>query len=147
MKLESRSADAFGQVDLVVSNAGIPIVASLNHDTGGSGMGKRVAGLLVEALPAAGVIMLAFAAGLLAAAIGARAEDEPVRPQPTAEQVRTDCHCIQPTAEQFVPPNQPDVNPSDARAVDELFHVLIGSQPANSLDPPSSTPASGSVKR
>lgn len=110
-------------------------------------MGKRVADLLVEALQAAGVIMLAFAAGLFAAAIGARAADEPVRPQPTAERVRTDCHCIQPTAKQFAPRNQPDVNPSDALAVDELYHLLIGSQPANSLDPPSSTPPSGSVKR
>jgi hypothetical protein len=53
-------------------------------------MGKRVADLLVEALQAASVIMLAFAAGLLAAAIGARAADERPRLQPTAERVRTD---------------------------------------------------------
>lgn len=53
-------------------------------------MGKRVADLLVEALQAAGVIMLAFAAGLLAAAIGARAADERARLQLTAERVRTD---------------------------------------------------------
>ena len=87
MKRDGRSADAFGQVHLVVSNAGIPIVASLNRNRGGWGMGKRVADLLVEPLQAAGVIMLAFAGGLLAAAIGARAADGPVRPQPTAERV------------------------------------------------------------
>jgi hypothetical protein len=51
-------------------------------------MGKRVADLLVEALQAASVIMLAFAAGLLAAAIGARAADERPRLHPTAERVR-----------------------------------------------------------
>jgi hypothetical protein len=68
-------------------------------------MGKRVADLVVEALRAAGVITLALSAGLLAAAIGARATDEPMRPPLTVEQMRTDCHCMQPTAEQFVPPN------------------------------------------
>jgi len=107
-------------------------------------MVRRAANLLVRTLQAAGVIMLA---GLLVAAIGARAADEPTRPQPTVERVRTDCHCMQPTAEQFVPPNQPDSNPSDARAVDELYHLLIGRQPANSLDSRSSTRPSGSVER
>ena len=55
-------------------------------------MSKRVADLLVEALQPAGVIMLTFAAGLLVAAIGARAAEEPARLQPTAEQVHTDSH-------------------------------------------------------
>ena len=110
-------------------------------------MSKRVADLLVEALQAAGVIMLTFAAGLLVAAIGARAADEPTRPQPTVERVCTDCHCMQPTAKQFATPNQPDVNPNDARAVDELYHLLIGPQPANSSNPRSSTRPSGSVER
>jgi hypothetical protein len=38
---------------------------------------------------------------------------------------------MQPIAKQFAAPNQPDVNPRDARAVDELYHVLIGPQPEN----------------
>jgi len=107
-------------------------------------MVRRAANLLVRTLQAAGVIMLA---GLLVAAIGARAAEEPARLQPTAEQVRTDSDRMQPTAKEFLPPNQPDVNPNDARAVDELYHLLIGRQPANSLDPRSSTRPSGSVER
>ena len=89
--------------------------------------------------------MLAFAAGLLVA-LGAGA-DESARPQPTVERGRTDCHCMQPIAKQFAAPNQPDVNPSDARAVDELYHVLIGPQPENSSDPLSITRPTGSVER
>ena len=110
-------------------------------------MSKRVTDLLVEALQAAGMIMLTFAAGLLVAVIGARAAEKPARLQPTAEQVRTDSHRMQPTAKGFLPPNQPDVNPNDARAVDELYHLLIGPQPANSSDPRSSTRPSGNVER
>jgi hypothetical protein len=110
-------------------------------------MGKRVTDLLVETLRAAGVIMLAFAAGLLAAAIGARAAEEPARSQPTADRVHMDSVRRQPTEKQFAPPNQPDVNPNDARAVDELYRLLIGPQPANSSDFRSSTRPSGSVSR
>ena len=71
----------------------------------------------------------------------------PARPRPTAEQTGTYIVRVQPTAKQFAPPNQPDINTSDARAVDELYHRLIGSQPANSLDPGSSTRPSGSAER
>jgi hypothetical protein len=90
-------------------------------------VGKRVADLLVETLQAAGVIMLAFAAGLLAAAIGARAADAPARSRPTAERVRTDSVRGQPIAKQFAPPNQPGVRASHAGTVDELYRLLIGS--------------------
>ena len=134
MKLNSRSADVFKQVDLVVSNPAVATVASPTPWDKQRGAAGRAAA------------MLAFAAGFLAAALGAVA-DEPERLQPTAERGGTDCHCMQPTAEQFLPPNQPDINPSDARAVDELYHLLIGPQPANSLDPRSSTGPSGNVKR
>ena len=102
-------------------------------------MGKRAVDLLAEALWETGLIILAFAAGLHIAAIGALAGDEHARLQPNVEQVRTDCHCMQPTAEQFAPPNQPDVNPNAARAVDELYRLLMGPQPANSPDFHSST--------
>jgi hypothetical protein len=103
MKFDSRSADAFGQVDIVVDNAGIPNVAPLTawH----------------KDRPAAGraAAMLAFAAGLLVAALGARAADEPARPRPAAERAGTDSARAQPTAEQFAPPNQPDISADDAR--------------------------------
>jgi hypothetical protein len=109
-------------------------------------MGKRVADLLVEALQAAGVIMLAFAAGLLAAAIGARAADERARLQPTAERVLTDSVRAQPAGKQLAPPNQPDVSARDACTVDELYRLLIGPQPANSSDPPLEHPAFGQCR-
>ena len=133
MKLD-RSAHAFGQVASGVSNAGVPTVASPTpwHKQHGA-TGRAVA-------------MLAFATGLLVVALGAVA-DEPARPRPTAERGSTDRHRMQPTAEQFAPPNQSDVSPGDARAVDELYHLLMGPQPANSFDPRSSTPPSGGVKR
>ena len=134
MKLGNRSADALAQVDLTVSNANVPTVTSpMPWDK------QRRAAVRAAA-------MLAFAAGLLVAALGAGA-DESARPQPTVERGRTDCHCMQPIAKQFAAPNQPDVNPSDARAVDELYHVLIGPKPENSLDPLSITRPTGSVER
>jgi len=133
MKLGNRSADALAQVDLTVSNANVPTVTSpMPWDK------QRRAAVRAAA-------MLAFAAGLLVA-LGAGA-DESARPQETVERGRTDCHCMQPIAKQFAAPNQPDVNPSDARAVDELYHVLIGPQPENSLDPLSITRPTGSVER
>jgi len=134
MKLGNRSADALAQVDLTVSNANVPTVTS------------PVPSDKQRPAAARSAAMLAFAAGLLVAALGAGA-DESARPQPTVERGRTDCHCMQPIAKQFAAPNQPDVNPSDARAVDELYHVLIGPQPENSLDPLSITRPTGSVER
>jgi hypothetical protein len=103
-------------------------------------MGKRVADLLVEALQAAGVIMLAFAAGLLAAAIGARAAEERARLQPTAEKVCTDSVRAQPAAKQLAPPNQPDVSARDACTVDELYRLLIGPQPGELIGSPARAP-------
>jgi hypothetical protein len=68
MKFESRSADAFRRVDIVVNNAGIRNLAPLTAwQKDRSTAGRAVA-------------MLAFAAGLLVAALGARAADEPARP-------------------------------------------------------------------
>ena len=134
MTLGNRSADALAQVDLTVSNANVPTVTS------------PVPSDKQRPAAARSAAMLAFAAGLLVAALGAGA-DESARPQPTVERGRTDCHCMQPIAKQFAAPNQPDVNPRDARAVDELYHVLIGPQPENSLDPLSITRPTGSVER
>jgi hypothetical protein len=100
------------------------------------------------------VTMLAFAAGLLVAALGAGA-NEPARPQPTAERAGTDSARVQATAKQFAPPNRPGVSASDARTVDALYHLLIGPQPATSSDSRSSSrlraapndAAAGSVRR
>jgi hypothetical protein len=143
MKFDSRPADAFGQVDIPVNNAGMTNVAPLTpwHK-------DRPA---VDHAAA----MLAFAAGLLVAALGARAADEPARPQPTAEQAGTNSARAQPTAEQFAPPNQPDISADDARTVDTLYRQLIGAPPATSsgsrsaprLPTAPSDDAAGSVRR
>jgi hypothetical protein len=143
MRFDSRSAKAVGRVDILVNNACLPKVASRapwHKDR-----------------PAAGraAAMLAFAAGLLVGALGARAEDAPVGPQPTAERAGADSRRMRPTAEQFAPPYQPNFSTSDARYVDELYHHLIGSLPPNSSDSRSSNrpraapndDAAGSVRR
>ncbi len=122
MKFDSRFADAFGQID-VVNNAGLPNLASLTPQH--------------QDRPAAGrtAAILAFAAGLLVAAVGAWAADAPVRPQPTAERAGTGSVRAQPTARQFAPPTQPDASDRNFIFVDELYRELIG---------PASAPASGS---
>jgi hypothetical protein len=81
--------------------------------------------------------MLAFAAGLIVAALEAGAE-QPARPQPTAARAGTDIVRVQPTAEQFAPPNQPDVSASDARFTDQLYRQLIG--------PPTTTSSSSRLR-
>jgi hypothetical protein len=99
--------------------------------------------------------MLAFAAGLLVAAIGAPAAGELARPQPTADRAGEAKVRLQPTAEQFTPPSQPDVGASDARYVDQLYRQLIGPTPETSSDSRSSSGlraapsdnAAGSVRR
>jgi hypothetical protein len=137
MKFDRRSA--FGLVDIVVSYAGVQRAAPLaprQKDRAAAGLGAA---------------MLAFAAGLLVAAIGAPAAGEPARPQPTADRVGEDSVRVQPTASQFAPRNQPDVSASDARYVDELYRRLIGPPPATSsgyrLRAAPSDDAAGSVRR
>jgi hypothetical protein len=90
--------------------------------------------------------MLAFVAGLLAAALGAGA-DEPARSQATAERAGADGVRGQPTAKQFAPPNQPDISDSDARTVDALYRLLIGPQPVTPSDSRSGTPPSGNARQ
>ena len=84
MKFNSDSAGAFGQVDIVVDNAGVPNLAPLTpwH----------------KDRPAAGraAAMLAFAAGFLVAALGARAAGQAARPHPSAERARTASACSRP---------------------------------------------------
>jgi hypothetical protein len=46
----------------------------------------------------------------------------------------------QPTAQQFAPPNQPDVSDSDARTVDALYRLLV-------IPPPATTSGSRSSSR
>jgi hypothetical protein len=143
MKFDGRSADTFGQVDLVVNKPGIPKVALLS---------PRLKHSLVACGAAA---LLAFAVGLLVAVFGALAADEPARPRPTAERAGADSARVQPTAEQFAPPNQPDVSDSAARYVNELYRQLIGSSPATTSGSRSSSrlraaprdDAAGSVRR
>ena len=142
MKSDSRSADAVGQVDFVVSKAGIPNVAALTPWRERTAVSRAAA-------------MMAFAAGLLVGALGAGA-DEPARAQPTAERTVTDSVRGQPAAKQFASPNQPGVSASDGRAVDALYRLLIGPQPATSSDSrsssrlrtaPNDNAAAGSVRR
>jgi hypothetical protein len=114
MKLDIRSADAFRQVNFAFDKPGIPNVGLLP---------PRLKHRLVAGAAAA---MLAFAVGLLVAVFGARAADEPARPQPTAERASTDSVRVQPTAKEFAPPNQPDVSATGARDVDLLYRQLIG---------------------
>jgi hypothetical protein len=122
MKPDSRSADAFAQFDLVVSNAGFPTVASpMPWDK------QRPAAARAAA-------MLAFAAGLLIAAIGARAADERARLEPSAEQVGPDSVHVKPVDQHCAPPKQPDVSAADARCVDALYRLLMGPEPAHSSD-------------
>jgi hypothetical protein len=132
MKFDTSSADAFGQMDVVVSNASLPHVTSLalRHKDG----------------PAAGrsAVKLTFAVGFLVAAAGAWAADGPVRPQPIAELADTDSVRGQPTARQFAP--QPDRSASDAIYVDELYRQLIGPPPATPAGFSLPDPLSGSTK-
>jgi hypothetical protein len=118
IKSDNRSADAFGQVDLAVNNAGIPKVAPLMP-----GHKDRPAADCAMA-------MLAFAAGLLVTTLTGRAVDEPARPRPTAEQGGTDSARVQPTEKSFAPPNQPDLSASDASDIDKRYRQLIGPPPA-----------------
>jgi hypothetical protein len=120
MKLHSRSADAVRQVNLGFQKPGIPNVALLS---------PRLKHRLIACAAAA---MLAFAVGLLVAAFGARAADEPARPQPSAERAGTDSVRVQPTAKEFAPPNQPDVSATGARDIDLLYRQLIGPPAATS---------------
>jgi hypothetical protein len=143
MKFDGRSAYAVRQVDLVVNRPGIPNVAPLS---------PRLKHRLVGVGAAA---MLALAVGLLVAVFGARAADEPARPQPGSERAATDSVRGQPTAERFAPPNQPDVSASDASDIDKIYRQLIGPAPATSSGSGSSTrlralpsgDAAGSVRR
>lgn len=76
--------------------------------------------------------VLGLAAGLLVAALGAWAADEPARRRPTVERAGTDIVRFQPTAEQFAPPNRPDISASDGRFIDQLYRDLIGPPPVTS---------------
>ena len=93
--------------------------------------------------------MLALAAGIFIAAPLARAADAPVaaQAQPRAADAGTGTVRVQPEAKQFAPPNQPDVNPSGAREIDELYRELIDPQPATSSGSGSSAQPSGGTKR
>ena len=111
MKFDSCSADAFGQIDLVVNKAVVAPLAPRREDRAAAG--RKAA-------------MLAFAAGLLVAALAA-GTDEPARAQPTGERTATDNVGVRPTAERFAAPNRPDVSASDAIEIDTLYRQLIGS--------------------
>ena len=140
MNFGSLSADPFGHTDLAVKNPGIANVAPLKS------WHKHHRPTAAHA-----AAMLAFAAGLLVAALGAWAADEPARPRPTAERAGTDIVRFQPTAEQFAPPNQPDISASDRRFIDQLYRELIGPARATSSSsrrrPVPNGDAAGSVRR
>jgi hypothetical protein len=140
MTFDSLSADPFGHTDLAIKNAGIPNVAPLTswHKH------RRPA-------TACAAAMLAFAAGLLVAAVGTWAADEPARPRPSVERAGANSVRFQATAEQFAPPNQPDISASDARFIDQLYRELIGPPSAASsssrLRAAPNNGAAGSVRR
>ena len=127
MKFDSRSADDFWQVDLVVNKPGVPKPAPFS---------PRLKHRLVAGGAAA---LLAFAVGLPVAALGAWAADASARPQSAIERAGTDSVRVQPTAKQFAQPNQPDVSASEASDIDKLYRELIGPPPATSSDSRSST--------
>ena len=144
MKFDSRFADAVRHVDLVVNKPGIPNVAPLSPR-----LKHRLVGVGAAAV-------LAFAVGLLVAIFGARAADAPAKPQHAAERAATDSVRVQPTAKQFAPPNQPELNARDASDIDQLYRQLMGPAPATSSGSGSSTrlravpsddAAAGSVRR
>src|SRR5271169_3469076 len=116
MRFDSLSADAVGQVDFVVNKPGIPNVAQLTPWRKHRAAVSRAAA------------MLGFTFGLLVNALGAGA-DEPTQPRSTVERAGTDIVRFQPTAEQFAPPNQPDIGASDAPFIDQLYRELIGPPP------------------
>jgi hypothetical protein len=78
-------------------------------------------------------LMLALAALLLFAAPVARADDGLTHSRATGDGAGSDRVRVQPTANQFAVPNQPDVSPSSARAIDELYRQLIGEKPTTSF--------------
>jgi hypothetical protein len=119
MRFDRLSADAVRQVDFVVNKPRIPNVAPLTPRRKHRTAVSRAAAMLV------------FAAGLLVTSLGAGA-DEPARAQATAVRTVTDSVRGQPTAEQFAPPNRPDIGASDARSIDQLYRELIGPPPATS---------------
>jgi hypothetical protein len=98
--------------------------------------------------------MLAFAAGLLVAALGAGA-NEPARPQPTAERAGTDSARVQPTAKQFALPIGPTSAPTTrAPSTRHIACSLVRSRrprriPARALQPSGQRYAitPGSVRR
>jgi hypothetical protein len=102
IKSDSRSADAFGQVDLAVNNAHLKSGAAY-AGTQGPPRGGLCSG-------DAGVCCRA--AGLLVTTLAARAADEPARPRPTVERGGTDSVRVQPTEKSFAPPNQPASAPA-----------------------------------
>ena len=125
LKFDRPSADVFRQVDLVVGKGGIPDVAPFT--------------LRRKYRPTAA--MLAFA-GLLVAAVAAGA-DESAQTAPTAARPATGGARMQPTANQFAPPNQPDVSAGNAGTVDELYRLLIGPRPATGFGSRRGTTHSG----
>jgi hypothetical protein len=73
--------------------------------------------------------ILALVAALLLAASVARADDGLTHGQATLDGARMDRVHVQPTANQFAGPDLPDVSPSSARAIDELYEQLTGPKP------------------
>jgi hypothetical protein len=111
MRFDSRSAKAVGRVDILVNNACLPKVASRApwHKD------RPVAGRAAA--------MLAFAAGLLVGALGARAEDAPVGPQPTAERAGADSRRMRNSSRRLINPTSAPATPDTSTSSTTISSV------------------------
>jgi hypothetical protein len=106
------AADQFG--DIPVATGGKHDYGIVRDSLNGAGDATRRHGKIKwlhvwheEVAAFAAAALVAFAAGLLAAAIGARAADEPTQLQPPTERAGTNSVHGEPTDRQFAPPNRP----------------------------------------
>jgi hypothetical protein len=120
MKLDSRSADAVKQVKPRLQQA-------WHFETGVASAAAQAPPRRRRCSSSVGRCRRASRRRL-----GARAADEPARPQPTTERASTGSVRAQPTAREFALPNQPDVSATGARDIDLLYRQLIGPPAASS---------------
>jgi hypothetical protein len=90
--------------------------------------------------------MALLAAGLFTTVPSGQAADNKPSPQPNAEPGTPHIR-VQPKANEFAPPNQPDIGADSARTIDTLYRELHGPQPSTSSGSRWDTPASSRATR